>query len=167
MAVGSFFPLQPRLPKTAQNFIFVLIILYVHCTTISGRISATNTYYVSFFLTLSKNMRPTARTLQIDMQMCHTYKLLPHCNPVQGQYRARTGFSLCTFPTQGKTCFHYRVPRWLEQVFPCWEKYTGKPLFSLQGWVCSATKLCKGSNKFMLMQAAWDWKKNYYFCWLQ
>ena len=29
-----------------------------------------------------------------------------HCNPVQGQYRARTGFSLCTFPTQGKTCLH-------------------------------------------------------------
>ena len=29
-----------------------------------------------------------------------------HCNPVQGQYRARTGFSLCTFPTQRKTCFH-------------------------------------------------------------
>ena len=36
-----------------------------------------------------------------------------HCNPVQGQYRARTGFSLCSFSTQGKTpqgkpCFHYR-----------------------------------------------------------
>ena len=60
-----------------------------------------------------------------------------HCNPVQGQYRARTGFSLCTFPTQGKTCLHYRVPRWWKQVFPCWEKYTGKSLFSLQGWVCS------------------------------
>ena len=61
-----------------------------------------------------------------------------HCNPIQGQYRARTGISLCTFPTQGKTCFHYRVSRWLKQVFPCWEKYTGNSLFSLQGWVCSA-----------------------------
>ena len=39
-----------------------------------------------------------------------------HCNPVQGQYRARTGFSLCSKFSQGKTCFHYR-----------------EPLFSLQG----------------------------------
>ena len=62
-----------------------------------------------------------------------------HCNPIQGQYRARTGFSLCTFPTQGKTCFHYRVPRWWKQVFPCEKKYTGKTLFSLQGRVCSAS----------------------------
>ena len=56
----------------------------------------------------------------------------------QGQYRARTGISLRNFPTQGKPTFHYRVPRWLKQVFPCWEKYTGNSLFSLQGWVCSA-----------------------------
>ena len=34
-----------------------------------------------------------------------------HCNPVQGQYRARIGFSLCSISTQGKTCFQYRVPR--------------------------------------------------------
>ena len=38
-----------------------------------------------------------------------------HCNPVQGQYR---------------------VPRWWKQDFPCEKKYTGKILFSLQGWVC-------------------------------
>ena len=50
--------------------------------------------------------------------------ILVHCNPVQGQYRARTGFSLCNFPTQGKTCFYYRVPRWCTQVFPCEKKYT-------------------------------------------
>ena len=29
-----------------------------------------------------------------------------HCNPLQGQYRARTGFSLCSISTQGKFCFH-------------------------------------------------------------
>ena len=29
-----------------------------------------------------------------------------HCNPLQGQYRARTGFSLCSISTQGKSCFH-------------------------------------------------------------
>ena len=33
-----------------------------------------------------------------------------HCNPLQGQYRARTGFSLCSISTQGKTYFHYRDP---------------------------------------------------------
>ena len=60
-----------------------------------------------------------------------------HCNPVQGQYRARTGFSLCSFHTQGKTCFHFRVPRWWKQAFPCEKNYTGKTLFSIQGWVCS------------------------------
>ena len=59
-----------------------------------------------------------------------------HCSPVQGQY-------LCTFPPQEKTCFHYRVPRWWKQVFSCWEKYTGKSLFSLQGWACSAGILPK------------------------
>ena len=65
-----------------------------------------------------------------------------HCNPVQGQYRARTGFSLCSISTQGKTCFHYRVPRWWKQVFPCEKNYTGKTLFSLQGWVCSVWSYC-------------------------
>ena len=31
---------------------------------------------------------------------------LLHCNPLQGQYWARTGFSLCSISTQVKTCFH-------------------------------------------------------------
>jgi hypothetical protein len=43
----------------------------------------------------------------------------------------KTGFSLCTLSLQGKTCFHYRF-------FPVKKAYTGKTLFSLQGWVCSA-----------------------------
>ena len=57
---------------------------------------------------------------------------------------ARTGFSLCTFPTQGKTCFHYRVPRWWKQVFPWWKYYTGKTLFSLKGWVHAVYPILKG-----------------------
>ena len=60
-----------------------------------------------------------------------------HCNPVQGQYWARTGFSLCSISTQGKNCFYCRVPSWWKQVFPRWKYYTGKTLFSLQGLVCS------------------------------
>ena len=42
---------------------------------------------------------------------------LLHCNPAQGQYRARTGFSLCTFSHREKPGFitgnpfsHYRDP---------------------------------------------------------
>ena len=30
-----------------------------------------------------------------------------HCNPLQGQYRVRTGFSLCSISIQGKTYFQY------------------------------------------------------------
>jgi hypothetical protein len=45
----------------------------------------------------------------------------------------KTGFSLCTLSLQGKTCFHYRF-------FPVKKAYTGKTLFSLQGWVCSEIK---------------------------
>ena len=56
-------------------------------------------------------------------------------------YRASTGpeqgFPCVVFPRLGKTCFHCRVPSWWKQVFPCWKYYTGKTLFSLQGWVCS------------------------------
>ena len=29
----------------------------------------------------------------------------PHCNPLQGQYRARTGISLCTFPSRENPVF--------------------------------------------------------------
>ena len=41
------------------------------------------------------------------------------------------------FFSQGKTCFHYRDPC-NEKVFPCEKNFTGKALFSLKGWVCSA-----------------------------
>ena len=78
--------------------------------------------------------------------------LKAHCNPVQGQYRARTGFSLCSISTQGKTCFHCRVPSWWKQVFPCWKYYTRKTLFSLQGWVCSAFRLMKSEGRAPLQQ---------------
>ena len=41
----------------------------------------------------------------------------------------KTGFSLCSFSFQKKTCNENRF-------FPV-KNYTGKFLFSLQGWVCS------------------------------
>ena len=50
-----------------------------------------------------------------------------HCKPIPVM---KTGFSLCTLSLQGKTCFHYRF-------FPVKNTYTGKTLFSLQGWICS------------------------------
>jgi hypothetical protein len=42
----------------------------------------------------------------------------------------KSGFSLCTCSLQGKTCNENRF-------FPVKNMYTGKTLFSLQGWVCS------------------------------
>ena len=57
-------------------------------------------------------------------------------------YRARTGFSLCSFPTQGKFCFHYKVPRLWIQVFSYEKNNTVETLFSLQWWVCSVPDDC-------------------------
>ena len=42
----------------------------------------------------------------------------------------KSGFSLCMCSLQGKTCNENRF-------FPVKNMYTGKTLFSLQGWVCS------------------------------
>ena len=51
---------------------------FLACTDIEYQYSKepTNTYYVSLFLTLSKNMRLTAYILQIYMQTCHI--ILPY-----------------------------------------------------------------------------------------
>ena len=46
-------------------------------------------------------------------------------NPVQGRYRARTGFSLLSFPHREKPVFITGIS--------LWENFTGKTLFSLQG----------------------------------
>ena len=61
----------------------------------------------------SQDFRSRARVIVFQMFTLLSGQFLQkqHCNPVQGKYRASTGFSLCTFSTQGKTCFHYRVPR--------------------------------------------------------
>ena len=54
-----------------------------------------------------------------------------HCIPIQGQYRARTGFSLRSISTQGKTCFHYRVSGPVDEnrIFPVRNTTQGKPCF--------------------------------------
>ena len=67
-----------------------------------------------------------------------------HCNPVQGQYRARTGFSLCSKFSQGKPCFHYREPLFSLQgpcihyrEFPVRITTQGNPCSHYREWVCS------------------------------
>ena len=63
----------------------------------------------------------------------------PHCNPVQGQYRAGTGFFPVYSFSQGKPCFHYRgtLSSLQRPCFHYWDfpvrKGTQGNLFSLQG----------------------------------
>ena len=66
-----------------------------------------------------------------------------HCNPVQGQYRARTGFSLQSEFSQGKPCFHYREPLFSLQGpcihyrdFPVRITTQGNPCSHYREWVC-------------------------------
>ena len=75
----------------------------------------------------------------------HGVEKFMHCNPVQGQYRARTGFSLCSKFSQGKTCFHYREPLFSLQgpciyyrEFPVRITTQGNPCSHYREWVCSA-----------------------------
>ena len=42
----------------------------------------------------------------------------PHCNPVQGQYTARTGFSLCSISTQLEKLFNTGFPGDENRFFP-------------------------------------------------
>ena len=58
-----------------------------------------------------------------------------HCKPIPVM---KTGFSLCTFSHREKPVFITRFPG---DGNRCWEKYTGKTLFSLQGWVCSVANI--------------------------
>ena len=95
-----------------------------------------NYWYVKKCQNLTMSNRSV---LQTALEYKPRLKINLHCNPVQGQYRARTRFSLCSISTQGKTCFHCRVPSWWKQVFPCEKYYTGKTLFSshtpaYRGW---------------------------------
>ena len=67
----------------------------------------------------------------------YTLNVVLHCNPVQGQYRARTGFSLCSKISQGKTCFHYRESLISLQGIPCDNYYlTGH---ALGIWICGCS----------------------------
>jgi hypothetical protein len=58
-------------------------------------------------------------------------------------YRASTG------PEQGFHCVVFPHPV-MKTGFPCEKNYTGKTLFSLQGWVCSAVKLKEEKNDCIL-----------------
>ena len=50
-----------------------------------------------------------------------------HCNPVQGQYRARTGFSLWSFPHREKPVFITGFPGDENRVFPFGKSTQGNP----------------------------------------
>jgi hypothetical protein len=58
------------------------------------------------------------------------YNVYLHCNPVQGQYRARTGFSMWSFP-------HRENPVFITGN-PC--SHCRDPCFHYREWVCSALK---------------------------
>ena len=77
-----------------------------------------------------------------DQKFCEEFKNShcqvdhPHCNPVQGQYRARTGFSLWSFPhrknlfsLQGTPVFIAGTPVFITGI-SLWEKlHKENPLF--------------------------------------
>ena len=63
-------------------------------------------------------------------------KVPVHCNPVQGQYRARTGLSLWSFPHR-EPLFSLQGPLFSLQGFPCEKTSQGKPCFHYREWVCS------------------------------
>ena len=66
------------------------------------------------------------------------------CKPIPVM---KTGFSLCMLSLQGKTCFHYKF-------FPVKKAYTGKTLFSLQGWVCSVVSKVVANQDDILTQSS-------------
>ena len=75
-------------------------------------------------------------------------------------YRARTGFSLCSKFSQGKTCFHYREPLFSLQGscihyrdFPVRITTQGDPCSHYREWVCSGSKPA-GNNKLQNNKAA-------------
>ena len=61
-----------------------------------------NYWYVKKCQNLTMSNRSV---LQTALEYKPRLKINLHCNPVQGQYRARTGFSLCTFSHREKPVF--------------------------------------------------------------
>ena len=97
-----------------------------------------NYWYVKKCQNLTMSNRSV---LQTALEYKPRLKINLHCNPVQGQYRARTGFSLCTFSHREKPVFITWEPCNETRVFPAWEKYTGKTLF----WPCTGpVRDCSG-----------------------
>ena len=69
---------------------------------------------------------------------CYFFTPTTHCNPLQGQFGVRTGFSLCSISTQGNLVFISWDPCNENRFFPDGNTTQEKTLFSLQGWVYSA-----------------------------
>ena len=91
---------------------------------------------------------PLFGTFPFHSQVCRQ-----HCKPIPVM---KTGFSLCTLSLQGKTCFH-------DRFFPVKKAYTGKTLFSLQGWVCSEGKSTTRCNnvEFKALKIRYTIMKHY------
>ena len=81
------------------------------------------------------------------MEECQTDKngaYLENKQYTASQYRARTGFSLCSKFSQGKTCFHYMEPQFSLQgpciyyrEFPVRITTQVNPCSHCREWVCS------------------------------
>ena len=56
-------------------------------------------------------------------------KVPVHCNPVQGQYRTRTGFSLWRFPHRENPYSHCRDPYFHYRDFPVRKLHRDTPVF--------------------------------------
>ena len=74
------------------------------------------------------------------MGNCVHYKIM-HCNPVQGQYRARTGFSLQVFPNREKLVFITGIPANETRFFPVGKNLQGKPCFHYRDGFAVCLKL--------------------------
>ena len=80
-----------------------------------------------------------------------------HCNPVQGQYRARTGFSLWSFPHRekpvcitGNPCFHCRDPCFHYREFPVRKQGMGLQCIRTK-WDRGLKNIFWGHHKLVLL----------------
>ena len=60
-----------------------------------------------------------------------------HCNPLQGHYRVKTGFTCEVFPHRENPVFITWNPCNENRLFSVRKNFTGKTLIPLQGWVCN------------------------------
>ena len=126
-----FFVIYGIIKNVLPNFYFILQIYQVKSFKMMHFMSQYFNFSIRYSWKCSKKL--------IELRLLH-------CNPVQGQYRARTGFSLCSKFSQGKTCFYYREPLFSLQgpciryrEFPVRITTQGNPCSHYREWVCSVS----------------------------